>query len=92
MQNSSLAKRSTPWGAIFSFLAAIFYGVSPIDLLPDLIPIIGLADDAVAVPLLIVYGIVLYNRGRKPGSAPKQVIETQPVEPHIPGSYEEAAF
>jgi len=33
--------------------AAIAYAVSPIDLIPDFIPVIGYLDDLVIVPLLI---------------------------------------
>ena len=27
----------TPWGSLFSLMAAVFYGVSPIDIIPDVI-------------------------------------------------------
>jgi uncharacterized membrane protein YkvA (DUF1232 family) len=33
--------------------AAVAYAVSPIDLIPDFIPVIGHLDDAVLLPLLI---------------------------------------
>ena len=33
--------------------AAIAYAVSPIDLIPDFIPVIGHVDDLVVVPLLV---------------------------------------
>lgn len=37
----------------WSTLGLMFYVVSPIDLIPDVIPIIGLMDDIVLVPMAI---------------------------------------
>jgi uncharacterized membrane protein YkvA (DUF1232 family) len=37
--------RSVPWKAMLSVVAALIYFVSPIDLIPDFIPITGLTDD-----------------------------------------------
>jgi len=70
----------------------IIYGVSPIDLLPDIIPILGLLDDVVLVPLLIVVGIALVMRRKQgtvqatPNGARPPVIDV----PVIPDSYEQA--
>jgi uncharacterized membrane protein YkvA (DUF1232 family) len=41
------APRSAKWIAI----AVIAYAVSPIDLIPDFIPVLGLLDDLIIVPL-----------------------------------------
>jgi len=46
-------KAGTPWGSILSVLMAVGYGVSPIDLIPDVLPLIGIVDDAIVVPLLL---------------------------------------
>jgi uncharacterized membrane protein YkvA (DUF1232 family) len=35
-------------------LVALFYGASPLDLIPDLIPLLGLTDDAAVIVLAIV--------------------------------------
>ena len=43
----------TPWSAKLLLIAAIAYFLSPIDLIPDFIPIIGYFDDLIIVPLLI---------------------------------------
>lgn len=37
--------RAIPWKTVLKITAAIIYFISPIDLLPDLLPITGLTDD-----------------------------------------------
>jgi len=41
----------TPWYAKVLALAVAAYALSPIDLIPDFIPVLGLVDDVVLVPL-----------------------------------------
>jgi len=41
----------TPWYAKVLALAVAAYALSPIDLIPDFIPVIGYLDDLVVVPL-----------------------------------------
>lgn len=41
----------TPWGVRVLALAVAAYALSPIDLIPDFIPVLGLLDDLVLVPL-----------------------------------------
>jgi uncharacterized membrane protein YkvA (DUF1232 family) len=43
--------RGIPWKTFIIILAALIYFISPIDLLPDLLPITGLTDD---------FGVLLY--------------------------------
>ena len=47
-----------PWYARGLLLVIVAYAVSPIDLIPDFIPVLGLLDDLVLVPL----GILLLLR------------------------------
>ena len=49
----------TPWfaKALISFIVA--YTVSPIDLIPDFIPILGYLDDLVIVPLGVALAILM---------------------------------
>ncbi|OQA21124.1 MAG: hypothetical protein BWY63_01367 [Chloroflexi bacterium ADurb.Bin360] len=41
----------TPWGARIVAALVVGYALSPIDLIPDFIPVLGYLDDLVLVPL-----------------------------------------
>jgi uncharacterized membrane protein YkvA (DUF1232 family) len=56
--------RKSPVGAVVSLVLALLYGASPIDLLPDLLPLIGVVDDAVIVPVLLLMAWNLYRKRR----------------------------
>lgn len=49
--------RNIPTAAILSIAAALVYLLSPIDLIPNAIPVIGYLDDASVVLLLLGFGI-----------------------------------
>lgn len=49
----------TPWLARLVALAVASYALSPIDLIPDMIPVLGLLDDLVLVPLGIALALRL---------------------------------
>ncbi len=53
----------TPWYARVFGLLVTAYALSPIDLIPDFIPALGLLDDAVLIPL----GIWLFVKMLPPG-------------------------
>ena len=48
----------TPWGVRLLALAVAAYALSPIDLIPDFIPVLGYLDDVLLVPL----GLLLVMR------------------------------
>jgi uncharacterized membrane protein YkvA (DUF1232 family) len=54
---------------ILAILMGLLYGVSPIDLIPDLAPLIGVVDDAVLVPALVGLGVwhLARRRRQRPG-------------------------
>lgn len=80
-----------PWGPILSIAGALLYGASPIDMIPDIIPVLGLLDDAVVVPALIIWALVALNHRRKVSArpAPKAYIDV-PASPTIPNDYNQA--
>jgi uncharacterized membrane protein YkvA (DUF1232 family) len=54
--------RRTPWLARLLAVAIAAYALSPIDLIPDFIPVLGLLDEAVLLPLAILLVIRLIPR------------------------------
>jgi uncharacterized membrane protein YkvA (DUF1232 family) len=50
--------RRTPWSARVVGLLVAVYALSPIDLIPDFIPVLGLIDDAIVIPA----GLWLFER------------------------------
>lgn len=60
----------TPWTAKALIVIILGYALSPIDLIPDFIPILGLLDDLILLPLGIYLAIKLI---------PKEVLETSRI-------------
>lgn len=67
----SIKKKETPWYAKAAGGVAVAYALSPIDLIPDFIPVLGYLDDIIIVPLLITIAIKLI---------PKDIMETCRIE------------
>jgi uncharacterized membrane protein YkvA (DUF1232 family) len=53
---------ATPWPARLAALLALAYALSPIDLIPDVVPLLGWLDDLLIVPLLIALAVRLTPR------------------------------
>ena len=51
--------RRTPWHAKAMALAVSAYALSPIDLIPDFVPVLGYLDDLIVVPLGIALAVRL---------------------------------
>lgn len=45
-----------------SILAALIYGASPIDLIPDLLVLVGWVDDAAIGGILLIFGLRILLR------------------------------
>jgi uncharacterized membrane protein YkvA (DUF1232 family) len=52
-----------PWYAKAAAIAVAAYALSPIDLIPDFIPVLGYLDDLLIVPLGILLAVRLVPRG-----------------------------
>jgi len=52
----------TPWYAKVFLIAIVAYAMSPIDLIPDFIPVLGLLDDIILLPLGIALAVKLTPR------------------------------
>lgn len=58
----ALKDPGSPWKARVAIGAALAYASSPIDLIPDFIPVLGQLDDLLIVPALIALAIRLIPR------------------------------
>src|SRR4051794_6302514 len=47
----------TPWYAKFFAACVVAYAFSPIDLIPDFIPILGYLDDVILLPMGILFAL-----------------------------------
>ena len=55
----ALKKRETPWTAKLLAALTIGYALSPIDLIPDFIPVLGYLDDLIILPAMVAFTIRL---------------------------------
>lgn len=49
----------TPWYAKALIILIIAYALSPVDLIPDFIPVLGLLDDLILLPIAIYFVVKL---------------------------------
>ncbi len=55
----ALKRKETPWYAKILASVVVVYALSPIDLVPDFIPILGYLDDVILLPALIALTVKL---------------------------------
>ena len=51
----ALKEKRTPWYAKIIAAVIVVYALSPIDLIPDFIPLLGYLDDIIILPALVVW-------------------------------------
>ena len=49
----SLKAKETPWYAKVVAAVTVAYALSPLDLIPDFVPVLGYLDDVILLPLLV---------------------------------------
>lgn len=55
----ALKRRETPWGAKVLAALTVGYALSPIDLIPDFIPVLGYLDDLIILPAMVALTVKL---------------------------------
>ncbi|MBR2043355.1 MAG: DUF1232 domain-containing protein [Clostridia bacterium] len=55
----ALKRKETPWYAKILALIVVVYALSPVDLVPDFIPVLGCLDDVIILPVLIALTVKL---------------------------------
>jgi len=73
--------REVPWVTIAAIIGSLLYILSPIDLIPDFIPVLGLTDDAAVLALClkgIVSDLTKYQAWKREKDAGYKVIESIP--------------
>ncbi len=78
----------TPWYARVVALCVVAYALSPIDLIPDFVPVLGYLDDLIIVPL----GILLVIRLIPPEILAEHRTAASARQGQRPTSYAGAAF
>ena len=51
----ALKNKKTPWYAKIIAAVVVIYALSPVDLIPDFIPVLGYLDDIIILPALITW-------------------------------------
>ena len=55
----ALKKKETPWYAKILAAIVVIYALSPVDFIPDFIPVLGYLDDIIILPALIALTVKL---------------------------------
>jgi uncharacterized membrane protein YkvA (DUF1232 family) len=74
--------REIPWTTIAAIVGSLLYVFSPIDLIPDFIPVAGLADDAAVIGMClsgIAHDLKKYEIWKRRHTVEYEIIEEQPV-------------
>jgi uncharacterized membrane protein YkvA (DUF1232 family) len=87
-----LGDRRVPWQAKAWIAIAVVWVVSPIDLIPEFLPIVGPLDDAIVAALVLRYVVkrtdpeVLAEHWRGDPSTLRRIVGTRIADPTLGGS------
>ena len=73
-----------PWNTLFWAILCLIYLISPIDLLPDVLPVLGITDDGAFIVLVLTLLHKDLEAFRTAQNQTKQVIDVTPVQPKDP--------
>jgi uncharacterized membrane protein YkvA (DUF1232 family) len=74
--------REIPWTTIAAIIGSLIYVFSPIDLIPDFIPVLGLTDDAAVLGIClagIASDLKKYEKWKNRNMVEYEIIEEKPV-------------
>ncbi len=74
-----LFHRKTPFAAKATLVGGLLYGLMPIDLIPDILPLLGMADDTVLLVVVIMAFLHLTKNLRKEMEKEKTIIDVEPL-------------
>jgi uncharacterized membrane protein YkvA (DUF1232 family) len=57
--------RNRSWTALIPLLTAVLYGASPVDLIPDILLLVGWVDDGVMGTVMSLMSLWLFIRNRR---------------------------
>ena len=57
--------RNRSWTALIPLLTAVLYGASPVDLIPDILLLVGWVDDGVIGTVMSLMSLWLFIRNRR---------------------------
>ncbi len=74
-------KYKMPWGTFFWAIICLVYLISPIDLLPDVLPLLGITDDGAFILLVLTMLHKDLAAFRQAKQNQENIIEAEVVEP-----------
>ena len=63
-QSTQIPKKPV-WATVGPLILALLYDASPVDLIPDIIPILGWLDDGVVTVLMLAFAVAAWRKWSK---------------------------